>query len=140
FFGPLAFTSSSFAAWVVINEIMFHAAPVVPENDGLEWIELYNKTTNAVSLNGWHFTAGVSFTFTNYTLGPTGYVVVSANKAQFAARNPEATNVVGDWLGALSNNGEKIELSDANGDVEDSVEYATEGDWAIRERGPNDLG
>src|SRR5438552_3911613 len=109
FFGPLALTSSSFAASVVINEIMFHAAPAVPENDGLEWIELYNKTTNAVSINGWHFTAGISFTFTNYTLGPTGYVVVSANKAQFAARNPEATNVVGDWVGGLGNHGEEHE-------------------------------
>src|SRR5207244_2447404 len=41
--------------------------------------------------------------------------------------------------GVLSNNGETIELKDADGNVVDSVAYGTEGDWAVRQRGPNDL-
>jgi hypothetical protein len=128
------------AASVVINEIMFHAAPAVPENDGLEWIELFNKSTNAINLNGWRFDKGVSYTFSNVTIQARSYLVVAANTAVFAARYPGVTNVVGNWLGVLANNGEEIELVDANGDAEDSVDYASEGDWAIRARGPLDLG
>ena len=41
----------AFGGSIVINEIMFHPAPAVPETNGLDWIELYNKSTNAVSLN-----------------------------------------------------------------------------------------
>src|SRR6187399_1142017 len=76
------------AASVVINEIMFHAAPAVPENDGLEWIELFNKSTNAINLNGWRFDKGVSYTFSNVTIQARSYLVVAANTAVFAARYP----------------------------------------------------
>src|SRR2546423_425941 len=87
---------------VVINEIMFHAAPSVPEDDRLEWIELYNKSTSAVSLSGWRLTKGINFTFTNSTLSAGGYLVVAANVGAFTARNPGITNVVGNWVGVLS--------------------------------------
>jgi hypothetical protein len=133
-------TAQAFGGSVVINEIMFHASPAVPENTGLEWVELHNKSANPVSLNGWRFDKGVSFTFTNATIPAHGYLVVAANTAAFAARNPGVANVIGNWAGILSNNGEEIELVNADGETEDAVEYASEGDWAIRLRGPFDIG
>ncbi|HYV30380.1 MAG TPA: CotH kinase family protein, partial [Candidatus Binatia bacterium] len=126
---------------VILNEIMYHPVPAVPEDHRLEWLELHNKDTNAVNLRGWRFSKGISFAFTNDTLVPPGgYLVVAANVATFRSRYPGVTNVVGDWNGVLSNNGDQIQLDDANGDQEDSVEYASEGDWAVRQRGPDDLG
>jgi hypothetical protein len=47
---------------------------------------------------------------------------------------------VGDWSGWLSNSGERLTLVDAAGVVVDSVEYADEGDWSVRELGPTDMG
>src|ERR1051325_8440902 len=130
-----------FANQIVVNEIMYHPAPDIPEDNGLEWLELHNKDTNAVNQNGWQFTRGIRFTFTNDTvIAPGGYLVVAASVAKFHSRYPGVNNVVGNWNGVLSNNGDQIELDRANGDKEDSVEYASEGDWAVRPRGPDDLG
>src|SRR3954471_5274922 len=132
----------AFAQPVVINEIMYH--PLQPqfgaEPVGQEFIELYNRSGTNVNLNGWRFNKGVSFTFTNVTLAPSAYLVVSPSLAEFAAAHPGVTNVVGPWSGTLGNRGETIELKDAAGDVVDTVEYGTQGDWSQRQRGADDLG
>jgi hypothetical protein len=127
---------------VVINEIMFHPLqPAVgPEPVGEEFIELYNPGTNAVTLTGWRFDRGVTFAFPNVSLAAKGYLVVAANRSVFTSKYPSSTNVVGDWLGTLSNNGEEIRLIDAASNTVDSVRYGSEGDWATRRRGPNDGG
>ena len=50
------------------------------------------------------------------------------------------SNVVGNWVGFLNNNGEDVNLDDAGGNRVDSVHYEDEGDWAVRQRGLNDPG
>src|ERR1043165_3627786 len=115
--------SPAFAGSIVINEIMFHASPAVPEDDTLEWIELYNRGTNSVNLNGWQFDKGINFAFTNVSIPAGGYLVVAANTNAFKSRNPGINNVVGNWLGVLGNNGEQIRLVNPNGDEEDEVAY-----------------
>ena len=132
----LALGSTAGAGQVVINEIMFHPNS---EQTAHEWIELHNRGTNAVNLSGWRFADGVEFMFpTNTVLPAGGYVVVAANTGAFAALYPLVTNVLGNWVGQLSNSGEEIELLNATGGVEASVRYADAGDWAIRQRQPSD--
>src|SRR4051812_45434085 len=130
------------AADIVINEIMYH--PLQPqfgaEPINEEFVELFNKGANAVNLNGWRFTKGLTFTFTNVTIAPGAYLVISPNTVAFSSRYPGVTNVVGNCEGTLSNNGETIELKDAAGDVVEAVSYGSEGDWAVRQRGPSDAG
>src|SRR5437667_1724487 len=84
---------------VVINEIMYHPSPAIPEDSGQEWIELYNKGTNSVNLNGWALKRSVSLTFTNRTIPAGGYLVVAANTNIFASRYPGVSNVAGNWVG-----------------------------------------
>src|SRR5207249_3284055 len=48
--------------------------------------------------------------------------------------------VTGNWIGSLANHDGTIEVDDAAGNQVDSVSYGSQGDWAIRVRGPNDLG
>ena len=127
-------------AQVLLNEIMYHAAPEMPEDTGQEWVELFNRETVAVNLHGWRLTGGIEFTFTNVTIPAQGYWVVAANVAAFNSRYSTVTNVVGDWAGTLANRGNRIELDDAAGQEVDAVTYASQGDWALRVRGPNDLG
>jgi hypothetical protein len=132
--------SSALAGDVIINEIMYHPAPDTPEDTSREWIELHNKGAAAVNLSGWRLTKGVTFTFTNSIIPAGGYLVVAANLTSFHAQYPAVSNAVGNWIGILSNNGDEIQLEDAVGNNQSSVAYANAGDWAIRQRGPNDLG
>ncbi|MBI5384326.1 MAG: lamin tail domain-containing protein [Verrucomicrobia bacterium] len=124
--------NASFAGKVLINEIMFDPAGGARSN---EWIELHNIAADPVNLAGWRFTKGVDFTFSNVTLPAGGYLVVAADPAAFRVRFPTVTNVVGGWLGSLANSDENLELETVLGEKVNSVHYASEGDWARRERG-----
>lgn len=130
------------AAEIVINEIMYRPPPVVPEDRGLEWIELHNTGTNAVNLRGWRFTKGISYTFpADVLVPPGGYFLVVADVGRFEDYRPDLESIVaGPWIGTLGNNGEEIELEDAQGEVQDDVAYSNEGDWGTRVRGPLDRG
>jgi hypothetical protein len=121
---------------VVINEIMYHPSSA---NVLEEYLELHNISATHVNLNGWRI-RGVNFTFTNdLIMPPGGYVIVAADVATFRAKYPNAPEpVVGGWQGILSNSGERLDLLDASGERVNRVEYADEGDWALRVRGPLD--
>ncbi len=127
---------------IVISEIMYHPghAANTAENLKLEWIELFNRGAVTVNLAGWRFSDGVEFVFPAVSIGAGRYLVVAADASAFKAKYPGAISVVGGWTGWLSNSGEKIELADQLGEVVDSVKYADEGDWAVRELGPVDAG
>ena len=117
---------------VLISEIMYHPQS---ENPLQEYIELHNPDAAAVSVAGWQFTSGVSFTIPAGTTIPAGgYLVVASNAAAFAAKYPTVTNYVAGWVGQLSNNTNNIELKDATLVVRDSVHYADDGDWATRQK------
>ena len=120
-------------ARVLINEIHYR-----PANESLseEFIELWNFGGELVTLDGWQLDAGVRFAFGKITLPPDSGLVVAADATRFAELHPGVTNVVGDWQGRLSNNGETVRLVDASGATADKVRYATEGDWAQRVGGP----
>ncbi len=122
---------------VVINEILYH-----PQNGdpGEEYIELYNRGDQAVSLAGWRLDGAVDFMFPEVSIAPREYVVVAANAVQLARRFPNIDVLVGNWEGRLSNQSEEIELVNARDERVDRVHYADEGDWAVRVRGKEDNG
>src|SRR4051812_50162867 len=90
-----------FADTVIFNEIMYHAAPAVPEQNSLEWVELFNKSTNAINLNGWRISKGVKFTFPNVALPAGGHLVVAAGTNALSRRYPSVPHLVGDWAGGV---------------------------------------
>ena len=106
---------------VVINEIMYNTPSANPAE---EWIELYNRGTNAANLAGWRISDGVSYAFPNVTIPAGGYLVVAADVSAFQILYPGIANVVGGWLGTLSNNGEGVDVEDAGGQRIDRVRYA----------------
>ncbi|MFN0127503.1 MAG: lamin tail domain-containing protein [Verrucomicrobiales bacterium] len=128
----------------VISEIMYHPAhPDGGENPEAEWIEIHNSDSVAVDLTGWRIDEGVAFTFPAVSLQPGGFLVLAANRDLFLSEHGGNTipyTVLGGWSGKLANGGEAIELVDASGARIDRVEYADEGDWAVRRRGPDDNG
>ncbi len=124
--------NANYAGNVVINEIMFDS---FSGRTTEEWIELANVTGSPINLTGWRFTKGVNFTFPNVSVPANGYLVVAANLATFQSNYPGVTNVTGGWIGSLANSDETIELETALDESVDSVHYASEGDWARRQRG-----
>ena len=124
---------------IVINEIMYD--PISGNSDD-QYVELYNRGTNAVSLGGWKFTAGISYTFpTNVVIPVGGYVVVGKNATNLLAHYPvvlNTNNTYGDFGGSLSHSGTRLALampdSLTNGvntvySVVTEVAYGTGGRW-----------
>ncbi len=129
----LAAASASAHARVVINEIFYHAPN---ELEDLEFIELHNASDEPADLSGWSFTKGIQFKFTNGTrLAPGGFLVLCRNRERF--QQFYQADIAGTFDQVLSNNGEKIELSDAKGAVVDSVKYKDGPPWPI---GPDGYG
>ena len=122
---------------IVINEIMYHPAS---ESILEEYVELFNRGLTTVDLSGWKFVDGIDYEFGAVTIAPGEYLVVAADVGVFSAKYETVTNVVGGWTGRLSNRSDEIELADALGNRVDRVRYADQGDWAVRERGPDDRG
>ncbi len=137
FLAALLAAPFSAAASPVINEIFFRSA-TVPENTAHEWLELYNPDPVSVDVSGWRLSKGVDFTIPPATTIPVGgHLVIAANVATFQAEHPGfAGSLVGGWTGQLSNNGEQVRLEDTSGTPVHEVNYASEGDWAVRIRGP----
>ncbi len=96
---------------IVINEIMYNP---LSGDDGLQYVELYNRGSGATNLAGWKLEDGISFTFPTNTIIPAnGYIVVAndAGKLMSNYANLNMTNTVGDFGGKLSHGGERITLT-----------------------------
>ena len=130
---------------IVINEIMYRP---VTGNDDDEFVELYNKGTNSISLGGWRFISGISYTFpSNAVLAPDAYLVVAANASRMVTNYPNLNldNTYGDFKGSLRNRGDRVALAmpdtniSTNGAgvvrtntvyvVVDEVTYRSGGNW-----------
>ena len=96
---------------IVINELMYDP---ISGNDDDQYVELYNKGTNTISLANWQFTSGITFTFpANASLAPNGYLVVARNLTNLFAKYPNLNsgNTVGNYGGKLSHKGERVALA-----------------------------
>ena len=123
---PVQFvTTEPIAAGVVdnlrITEVMYN--PADPEsndsedNDEFEFVELRNTGDETLDLTYVSFTDGITFDFGDSRiqgLGPGDFVLVVSNETAFQSRYGTAlsTRIAGQYSGKLSNNGERIILSD----------------------------
>jgi hypothetical protein len=95
---------------VVINELMYHP---ISEDNGDQYIELYNRTGTPINVGGWTLGGGVSFAFPpNTIIASNGYLVVANQRARFLTNYPTVnpTIVLGDLGGSLSGRGERVTL------------------------------
>ena len=108
-----------------ITEIMYNPAPAVDSNDpNEEFIELKNIGSETINLNLVKFTNGVDFTFPDMELAPGGHVLVVEDIDTFESVYGGSLNVAGQYTGRLDNNGEKICLEDAIGQVIQEFKYS----------------
>ncbi len=102
---------------IVISEIMYD--PISGDSSD-EYVELFNRGTNAVGLGGWQLEDAVQFAIPNGTvLAPGGYVVIAKNVARVMTNHPNLTfaNTLGGFSGVLANGGERLALSMPDRDI-----------------------
>lgn len=122
---------------IVINEIMYslpREGILDAEDIQHEFIELMNRGTTTVDLAGWQITRGVEFSFPAVSIAAGDTLVVAADIDAFRTLHPDVSQVVGGWVGKLSNSGETLNLIDAEGREVDRVRYADSGEWGTRGR------
>lgn len=115
---------------IVVSEIFYN--PPGPSEDE-EFIELLNISgTQAIDLSGYHFSAGITFTFpAGVILLPGGRIVVAKDLSTFVdsyGSLPEGT-VFGPYGGSLDNGGERIVLSAPDGTRVIDCSYDDDPTW-----------
>jgi hypothetical protein len=105
--------------------------PYRPNNE--EWIELYNRGSQAVDLSNWQIADAVEYTLPAGTmLGPNQYLLVAGDSAALRQKYPDrAGQILGDYSGNLNNFSDRIRLLDAQGNPADEVQYVDGGQWPI---------
>ena len=121
---------------MVINELQYHPAS---NDDNEEFVEIYNRGTNAIPLDKWHLSGGVSYTFPVGTSLPAGgYLVVAKDVATLLSAHPNlsAASVLGGEVVQLDKPHDLVttnELAQLATNkihiVVDEVAYRTSGRW-----------
>ncbi|MBI4584413.1 MAG: lamin tail domain-containing protein [Planctomycetes bacterium] len=120
---------------VVINEINYHPhhGSLVASgnlNASLEFIELFNRSSRDIDLSGWAFTKGVRYNFAPGTVLPAGgYLVVAADPPALQGAHG-LSGALGPYEGVLADDGERLVLEDARGNIADEVRYRDDGIWS----------
>src|SRR6185436_7334542 len=125
---------------LVISELHYH--PVNPsdaevaagffDENMFEFVELYNPGTATFDLDGIAFVDGINFDFTGSAitkLAPGARVLVVQNRAAFEFRYGVGLPIAGEYLGRLSNAGERIALGDGDGNIIFEISYGTASPW-----------
>ena len=113
-------------AQLVITEIMYN--PPESGRDSLEYIEIYNNSASDLDMDGYTFSEGVVFQFSDFILGAMEYIVVCVDTA--VLERVMGIEDAFQWeSGGLSNGGEDIAILDAQGNLADIVDYENGGDW-----------
>jgi hypothetical protein len=137
--GDTNLTISPFAGDLVVNEFMASNDTTQADQDGEfdDWIELYNNTSDAISLNGFHlsddlgnpakwaFPAGTS-------IGANDYLIIWADE------DDEQDGMHANFK--LSAGGETLVLVDADTSLVDSVSYVDQVTDISHGRFPNGTG
>jgi hypothetical protein len=127
---PGGTNSFAFHDEIVINEIMYHHRELT---NGLEspesWVELFNRSSNAVNLTGWRLDGGISYSFPTGTVLAAGEYLVVASDAAYLRNLYPGINILGNFAGKLSKSGEAVVLRDDAANPADRVEYHDGRPW-----------
>lgn len=99
-------------------------------NQEEEYLELVNESAVAVDISQWSIEGGIRYQFAPGTVIPAGEVLIlSPNLKAFRSRTQSPAGgeqhfVVGPYEGKLSNEGETIDLLDAQGELKDSLTFS----------------
>ncbi len=121
---------------LLISEINYRSDPLVDAGD---WIELRNRSQQALDLSGWVFKdADDAHAFVlpaGTILAPSAHLVLYETAAAFQQVHPGMANVLGPLGFGLSASGERLRLYDASGKLRFSLDYRSDGSWPTTPNG-----
>ena len=126
------------ASNIAISEIHYHPANPsdeereagFTEDQAFEFLELHNWSDFTVSLQGIRIAGGIEFAFADAVEIAAGeYLVIVGNAAAFARRYGHNIRVAGEFVGKLSNSGERLALVDAQHQLLSEVVYDDTSPW-----------
>ena len=121
---------STTANEIVINEINYNSAETFNTGD---WIELFNRSGEAVDIGGWYFsdsdTAHKYIMPAGTILSPGEYLVLVENDSAFTANFPGVLNYLSETGFGLEGAGEFIQLVNDGGKIVDSLTYDDAAPW-----------
>ncbi len=124
------------SAQLVISEISYN--PPESGMDSLEYIELYNETSEMIDLAGYIIEDNNPDTILSGTIPAGEYRILAINPtAIMTVLGVEAIEIE---RIATNNGGERIAISDPNGNLIDEVTYDDEEDWPTFEDGTDGAG
>ncbi len=105
-------------------------SPALPAQEGPDsWVELFNRSANAVDLTGWRLDEGIDFRFAAGTVLPANGYLVVAKDVSFMQSNYPGITVVGPYTNKLSRSSDYLVLKDAANNPADEVHYFDGGRW-----------
>ena len=115
---PIAFNT------IVVSEIMSKPSPVVGLPDA-KYVEIYNRSDNAVSLSGWKIALGsTTKALPSVIINAKSYLVLTSADNAFLFEDFE--NVVGvDGMPSFAQGGTTISLSDKNGNIVHTLTFSS---------------
>ena len=114
-----------FADSIVVNEIAYFQIETDTSGD---WVELYNRSSQSISIAGWRFT-DKSFKKgwkipEGTAIEPKSFLVITENLLAFKSTySGDSLNVIGNFDFGLSTDGEHLKLYDELGLIVDSLTY-----------------
>ncbi|MGD2034651.1 MAG: lamin tail domain-containing protein [Bacteroidales bacterium] len=131
---------------LVINEILADPFPSVLL-PGIEYLELYNRSEEIISVYGWHISSNKSTAgLPRYFLEPGEYAILIDDEAKDSVSSTISV-ITCDHFPVLSNTGAEIRLQDRSGKLIHAVEYSSdwfetsskkEGGWSLEMIDPDD--
>ncbi|MDB4734883.1 lamin tail domain-containing protein [Akkermansiaceae bacterium] len=113
---------------LVISKIHYH--PSDDQGELSEFVELMNISDQAVDLSGVAFTQGVEFAFGDTaSLAPGQRAVLVADPAAFEAAFGAGAKILGTFASRLSDGGERLTLTAADGAPLQSLSYNDSSPW-----------
>jgi len=124
---------------LIISELMYHPAPPsaaeaeegFTDQDDFEYLEILNAGESEIDLGGITFKAGVTFTFPAQILEADERVIIASNPEAFAFRYGEELTVLDGFIaGRLANEGERLRLETALGELITEFTYDNRVPWS----------
>jgi len=131
---------------VLISEIHYHpveepefladgSPALYLSGDVHEFLEIHNSSNERISLNGWRLTGGIDYQFpASASIQPGHYLAIARNPGQLSRigqYNLRRDQILGPYIGELSNDSDRINLKDSQGRTVDSVAYSSQFPWPV---------
>lgn len=124
------------AALVLGNDLIITEIYHSPSNkkERLEFVELYNKSSQPISLFKWEMSKGIDYKFPKgITIAGKSYLIVAKNPTALrtAFSLADSVQILGPFKGRLDGNGETLVLRNSRRQEVDRVHYKEQDTWAV---------